>query len=84
MTHEQKNHTSQPIIFHLGRDPGEKYPIGVKSAEYKSAWQELKKHVDEHKSSLNPAKPQLNYCDGALMVRINQSEICGVLTLDQW
>ena len=71
MTHVQKNHTSQPIIFHLGRDPGEKYPIGVKSDEYKAAWQELKKHVDEHKSDLKPAKPQLNYCDDALMVWLN-------------
>ncbi|KAF6715670.1 N-acetylgalactosamine-6-sulfatase [Oryzias melastigma] len=26
-THEQKEHTQQPIIFHLGRDPGEKYPL---------------------------------------------------------
>lgn len=26
-THEQKEHTMQPIIFHLGRDPGEKFPI---------------------------------------------------------
>lgn len=27
-THEQVNHTSNPLLFHLGRDPGEKYPIG--------------------------------------------------------
>lgn len=26
-THEQTEHTMQPLIFHLGRDPGEKYPI---------------------------------------------------------
>lgn len=26
-THEQTEHTLQPLIFHLGRDPGEKYPI---------------------------------------------------------
>ncbi|KAJ8417801.1 hypothetical protein AAFF_G00226440 [Aldrovandia affinis] len=26
-THTQKEHTMQPLIFHLGRDPGEKYPI---------------------------------------------------------
>lgn len=26
-THDQKEHTMQPIIFHLGRDPGEKFPI---------------------------------------------------------
>ena len=26
-THIQKEHSMQPIIFHLVRDPGEKYPI---------------------------------------------------------
>ncbi|XP_039650166.1 N-acetylgalactosamine-6-sulfatase isoform X1 [Perca fluviatilis] len=26
-THDQKEHTLQPIIFHLGQDPGEKFPI---------------------------------------------------------
>ncbi|KAL2088478.1 hypothetical protein ACEWY4_015377 [Coilia grayii] len=26
-THTQEEHTLQPLIFHLGRDPGEKYPI---------------------------------------------------------
>lgn len=29
-THDQKEHTMQPIIFHLGRDPGEKFPIRFK------------------------------------------------------
>lgn len=27
-THNQTDHTNQPIIFHLGRDPGEKYKLG--------------------------------------------------------
>lgn len=26
-THKQKEHTMQPILFNLGRDPGEKFPI---------------------------------------------------------
>lgn len=26
-THEQMNYTTSPVLFHLGRDPGEKYPI---------------------------------------------------------
>ena len=26
-THDQVNNTVQPILFHLGRDPGEKYKI---------------------------------------------------------
>lgn len=26
-THNQTDHTEQPVIFHLGRDPGEKYQL---------------------------------------------------------
>ena len=26
-THDQVNNTLAPILFHIGRDPGEKYPI---------------------------------------------------------
>ncbi len=26
-THEQMNYTASPVLFHLGSDPGEKYPI---------------------------------------------------------
>uniref|UniRef100_UPI00358EB78A N-acetylgalactosamine-6-sulfatase-like isoform X2 n=1 Tax=Myxine glutinosa TaxID=7769 RepID=UPI00358EB78A len=33
-THNQTDHTQDPILFHLGRDPGEKYPIRQTSKEY--------------------------------------------------
>lgn len=26
-THNQTDHTPKPLLFHIGRDPGEKYPI---------------------------------------------------------
>lgn len=26
-THDQMNHTTNPVMFHLGYDPGEKYPL---------------------------------------------------------
>lgn len=32
-THEQKEHAMMPLIFHLGRDPGEKYPIRLALCE---------------------------------------------------
>ena len=32
-THEQMNYTSSPVLFHLGRDPGEKYPIRYNKLE---------------------------------------------------
>ena len=68
MTHNQTDHSNQPIIFHLGRDPGEKYPISTRSSEYKSVWTELKVLVNKHQNELKPARPQLNYCDDAVMV----------------
>ncbi|XP_067934929.1 N-acetylgalactosamine-6-sulfatase-like [Watersipora subatra] len=66
-THNQTNHTSQPIIFHLGRDPGEKYPLKVASAEYKQAWADIKEQVVKHQSTMVPAKPQMNMCDDSVM-----------------
>lgn len=26
-THMQEEHTELPLVFHLGRDPGERYPL---------------------------------------------------------
>lgn len=66
-THEQKNHTDQPILIHLGRDPGEKYPISPKTKEYSDNMKIIKKLVEEHERSLIRGKPQLNYCDVAVM-----------------
>lgn len=33
-THDQVNYTEQPLLFHLGRDPGEKYVIQSVSCSY--------------------------------------------------
>ncbi|XP_078367421.1 N-acetylgalactosamine-6-sulfatase-like [Oculina patagonica] len=66
-THEQMNYTTAPVLFHLGRDPGEKYPIRSSSQEYKEAMEMISKLVSHHKSSLVPGEPQLNMCDRAVM-----------------
>uniref|UniRef100_A0A3P9MC41 N-acetylgalactosamine-6-sulfatase n=1 Tax=Oryzias latipes TaxID=8090 RepID=A0A3P9MC41_ORYLA len=66
-THEQKEHTQQPIIFHLGRDPGEKYPLSVLSKEYQDASNWISMVVQKHKETLVPGMPQLNMCDMAVM-----------------
>ncbi|XP_030271047.1 N-acetylgalactosamine-6-sulfatase [Sparus aurata] len=66
-THEQKEHTMQPIIFHLGRDPGEKFPISVLSEEYQDALSRISPVVEQHKKTLTPSVPQLNMCDVAVM-----------------
>ncbi|CAH3139558.1 unnamed protein product [Porites lobata] len=66
-THDQMNYTSSPVLFHLGRDPGEKYPIESSTPEYKEVMVTIRELVSEHKSSLIPGKPQLNMCDPSVM-----------------
>ncbi|KAI4830108.1 hypothetical protein KUCAC02_001761 [Chaenocephalus aceratus] len=66
-THDQKEHTLQPILFHLGRDPGEKFPISVSSHEYQKVLSSISPVVEQHKSTLVPGVPQLNMCDVAVM-----------------
>ncbi|XP_033125372.1 N-acetylgalactosamine-6-sulfatase-like isoform X2 [Anneissia japonica] len=67
MTHAQTNHTKQPLLFHLGRDPGEKYPLKPASSEYKSVIADIESVVAEHKTNLKPGVPQLNVCDNGVM-----------------
>lgn len=66
-SHEQLDHTASPVLFHLGRDPGEKYPIRPKSAEYREIMASILSIYHEHKASLVPGKPQLDWCDAAVM-----------------
>ncbi|XP_022252161.1 N-acetylgalactosamine-6-sulfatase-like isoform X2 [Limulus polyphemus] len=66
-SHQQMNYTTQPKIFHLGRDPGEKYTLNPKSKEYQKAKSAILEIVKEHKNNLTPGKPQLNWCDKAVM-----------------
>ncbi len=40
------------------------------SAEYISTMNTINKIVDDHKHNLIKGKPQLNYCDPAVMVRM--------------
>ncbi|XP_067652169.1 N-acetylgalactosamine-6-sulfatase-like isoform X2 [Haliotis asinina] len=66
-THDQTNHSSQPLLFHLGKDPGEKYLIKPDSAEYRSVMPGIIQVISEHQAALVPGKPQLNWCDKAVM-----------------
>ncbi|CAM9487350.1 unnamed protein product [Lampetra fluviatilis] len=66
-THNQTEHTSLPLIFHLGRDPGEKYPISPTEAEYQEALATVSEAVEEHRTNLVAGQPQLNVCDVAVM-----------------
>ncbi|XP_069491868.1 N-acetylgalactosamine-6-sulfatase isoform X2 [Ambystoma mexicanum] len=66
-THVQQEHTMIPLLFHLGRDPGEKYPISVTSMEYRNAIPQIFAIVQKHKETMVPGEPQLNVCDRAVM-----------------
>ena len=67
-TTSQVDHGSTPVLYHLGRDPGEKYPIGKESDEYKTVTPALLKIAQKHKDTLVKGKPQLNWCDDSVMV----------------
>ncbi|CAH1270846.1 GALNS [Branchiostoma lanceolatum] len=66
-TMQQVNHTDSPLLFHLGRDPGERYSIKPKSSEYKQAMRKLEDLVAVHRAGLLPGEPQFNMCDSAVM-----------------
>ncbi|XP_014352612.1 N-acetylgalactosamine-6-sulfatase isoform X2 [Latimeria chalumnae] len=67
-THEQQDHMKQPLLFHLGRDPGEKYPISFVSDEYREVMKQIMPIVQKHKETMVPGEPQLNMCDPAVMI----------------
>ncbi|XP_004600862.3 N-acetylgalactosamine-6-sulfatase isoform X3 [Sorex araneus] len=66
-THTQQDHTELPLIFHLGRDPGERFPLSFGSAEYQAALSRFSPLVQQHQDTLVPGQPQLNVCDRAAM-----------------
>ena len=68
-TTSQVDHTKLPVLYHMGRDPGERYPIRMGSREYLENVAKLKVVEEEHKKTLRiPARPQLNWCDRAVEV----------------
>ncbi|KAI0214063.1 N-acetylgalactosamine-6-sulfatase [Lamellibrachia satsuma] len=65
-TSQQVDHSSQPILFHLGKDPGEKFFIKPSSLEYQKVMPGLRAIVAKHEAQLVRGKPQLNWCDEAV------------------
>ncbi|XP_072136154.1 N-acetylgalactosamine-6-sulfatase isoform X2 [Mobula birostris] len=66
-THDQQDHSNQPLLFHLGQDPGERFPISFSHQEYEQETRRISLVVQEHQASLEPGEPQLNICDRAVM-----------------
>lgn len=65
-TSKMTNYTEKPLLFHLGRDPGEKFPIDSNTQEYYINLAPILKAVDKHKKELIKAKPEFNLCDLAV------------------
>ena len=67
-TTDMRDHGAQsPVMFHLGRDPGERFPLNPKSHEYQTALTTILKIVEGHQSGLRPAPPLLEWCDSQVM-----------------
>ncbi|XP_060066179.1 N-acetylgalactosamine-6-sulfatase-like [Ylistrum balloti] len=65
-THDQVEH-DPPLLFHITRDPGEKYFIKFNTEEYRRAILDIQSAVATHMKNLVPGTPQLNMCDSAVM-----------------
>ncbi|XP_060644094.2 N-acetylgalactosamine-6-sulfatase [Anolis sagrei] len=66
-SHDQEEHSKLPLLFHLGKDPGERFPISFSSAEYQDVMGRISPVVEQHKETMLPGQPQLNVCDKAVM-----------------
>ncbi|XP_022438623.1 N-acetylgalactosamine-6-sulfatase isoform X6 [Delphinapterus leucas] len=71
-THSQEEHTKLPLVFHLGRDPGERFPLSIASTEYLDALRQITPVVRQHQEALVPGQPQLNVCNRAVMADSQQ------------
>ena len=66
-TTDMRNHGEMPVIFHLGRDAGERYPVGQATKEYKTVLLKMEEIIEDHTKNMVPGKPQLEWCDPAVM-----------------
>ena len=66
-TTDMRNHGDHPVIFHLGRDPGERFPLSRETKEYRTVVETVKTVVEDHRQGMVPSKPQLEWCDQAVM-----------------
>ncbi|XP_017917349.1 PREDICTED: N-acetylgalactosamine-6-sulfatase isoform X3 [Capra hircus] len=82
-THSQEEHTKLPLIFHLGRDPGERFPLSIASIEYLDALRRITPVVQQHQEALVPGQPQLNVCNRAVMEQ-DEPNPCGMWVWTGW
>ncbi|KAJ6216830.1 hypothetical protein RDWZM_007987 [Blomia tropicalis] len=66
-THKLTHHQS-PVLFHLIRDPGERFPIPIHRYEYTNAIKKLETIKIEHERTMVRGEPVLNICDRAAML----------------
>uniref|UniRef100_G3TL90 N-acetylgalactosamine-6-sulfatase n=1 Tax=Loxodonta africana TaxID=9785 RepID=G3TL90_LOXAF len=56
-THTQEEHTALPLLFHLGRDPGERYPLSEHTQQAAPAGSRDTGETLQHQHSLRPPSP---------------------------
>ena len=66
-TTTQTDHSSQPLIFNMDKDPSETLPLPFTSPEYIEARARLEKIIKNHEATLIKGKPELNMCDPKVM-----------------
>ncbi|GAB6025835.1 hypothetical protein CHUAL_011817 [Chamberlinius hualienensis] len=66
-THDQTDHSAEPVLFDLGSDPHERFPISPNSALYQETITAIRAIKDAFIQNLVPGEPQLNWCDKAAM-----------------
>ncbi|KAJ8040863.1 N-acetylgalactosamine-6-sulfatase [Holothuria leucospilota] len=69
ITDTLRDHRRQPVIFHLGRDPRENYPLDPSTREYTRQLAIINEVRESHIASLagDVRIPQLNVCDKCTM-----------------
>ena len=67
-TTDHRDHRKMPVLFHMFRDPGERYPIRTDSEEYHKHVNILKNVEQAHVKDRVYATPQLNWCDRSVEV----------------
>ncbi|CAG0896191.1 unnamed protein product [Cyprideis torosa] len=61
------DHRRLPLLFHLNRDVGERFPIPPSTNEYSQAMKTIRQAVAVHEKGLVLGPPQLNWCDRSVM-----------------
>jgi len=70
------NQTLNPLIFHVEKDPSERFPLSNTTADYQNALIDLNQAVAAHLASIIPVQNNLAGMDPSLSICCNPSTNC--------